>query len=186
MGRSLFYAVVLTPCIAFICAAQSSGSTSQQDSSQAQSQAQNTSVATSQASVLPTDTKKTKKVWTNENLSGSGGTISVVGNPKGNSKTGSGSGKSVDANYIANTKKQLEKYQEEMSDLEKQIAQLKSFSQGETSLSSGAVKINKSYNRDPIDVQMRELQAKKDQTQEKYDALLDEARKKGVEPGQLR
>jgi hypothetical protein len=46
--------------------------------------------------------------------------------------------------------------------------------------------LNKSYNQTPVDQQITALQEKKKQTQAKIDALLDEARKKGVEPGQLR
>jgi hypothetical protein len=48
------------------------------------------------------------------------------------------------------------------------------------------VSLNKSYPREPIEAQTRALQHKKKDRVSKIDALLDEARKKGVEPGQLR
>jgi hypothetical protein len=46
--------------------------------------------------------------------------------------------------------------------------------------------INKGYNRVPVDQQIASLEDKRRQLQEKIGALFDEARKKGVLPGQLR
>jgi hypothetical protein len=129
--------------------------------------------------------QKPKKVWTNENLSDANGTISVVGNAKSPSDSKLNPNKPADPNYVANTKKQLDKFQEDIDDTDKQIAQLSSFSKGEPSPTAG-IQVHKSYDRDPPDVQIRELQEKKKQLQDKMAALLDEARKKGVEPGQLR
>jgi len=48
------------------------------------------------------------------------------------------------------------------------------------------MKLNKSYDREPIEVQMRALRNKKKDLESKIDALLDEARKKGIESSQLR
>ena len=48
------------------------------------------------------------------------------------------------------------------------------------------MKLNKGYEREPIEVQMRALQAKKKDLESKVDVLLDEARKRGVESSQLR
>jgi hypothetical protein len=118
-------------------------------------------------------------------LSDANGPVSVVGNPKNASKTKPSAAKPADAQYIANTKKQIEKLQGQIDDTEKQLQQLRDFSKGEPSPSNG-VNLHKSYDRDPLDVQMRGLQDKKKQYQEKIDALLEEARKKGIEPGLLR
>lgn len=41
------------------------------------------------------------------------------------------------------------------------------------------------YEREPIEVQIRALQSKRKDLQAKLDALYDEARKKGVESGEL-
>jgi hypothetical protein len=73
-----------------------------------------------------------------------------------------------------------------MADADKQIVELTNFSKGEPSKSAGGIKLGKGYNREPIEVQIRALQEKKKDLQSKMDALLDEARKKGLEPGQLR
>jgi hypothetical protein len=134
----------------------------------------------------PPDTKKPKKVWTEENLSDAHGTISVVGDSKGGSKGKPSSGKPADAQYIASVRKQLEKYKEQIADIDKQLVDLKNFSSGEPSTGASGIRLNKSYDREPIEVQIRALQEKKKDLEAKSDALLDEARKRGVEPGQLR
>jgi hypothetical protein len=130
------------------------------------------------------DPKKTKKVWTNEDVSGLTGPISVVGNSKNLGKPGSG-GK-ADPQYITNTKKELAKLRSQLDDADKQLTDLKDFSEGKAPATSGGYQINKGYNREPVDQQIVGLQEKKKQLQDKIDALLDEARKKGVQPGDLR
>ena len=137
-------------------------------------------------SAKPTDDTKPKKVWTNENISGASGTVSVVGDAKGNSKGKLAPDKPGDAQYIANTRKQLEKLQSQIDDTTKQIADLKNFSRGEPSSTSSGIELDHRYAREPIEVQIRSLEDKKKDLQGKIDALLDEARKKGIEPGQLR
>jgi hypothetical protein len=134
----------------------------------------------------PAETKKPKKVWTNENLSDANGTVSVVGDWKNAPKAKPVGAKPVDAQYIASVRKQLDKYQEQIADIDKQLVDLKNFSSGEPSSGASGIRINKSYDREPIEVQIRVLLEKKKDLQAKSDALLDEARKRGVEPGQLR
>jgi len=63
---------------------------------------------------------------------------------------------------------------------------LKNFSEGEPSTSASGIKLNKSYEREPIEVQMRALHDRKKDLESKIDTLLDEARKKGVESSELR
>jgi len=133
-----------------------------------------------------TDDTKPKKVWTNENISGANGTVSVVGDPKGNGKAKLNPEKPADPQYIANARKQLEKLQSQIDETTKQIADLKNFSKGEPSSSSSGIELDHRYAREPIEVQIRSLEDKKKDLEAKVDALLDEARKKGVEPGQLR
>ncbi|HUE57396.1 MAG TPA: hypothetical protein VMO76_16285 [Candidatus Udaeobacter sp.] len=134
----------------------------------------------------PADEKKPKRVWTNDNISGANGAVSVVGDPKSNSKAKSNPAKPADAQYIANVRKQLEKLQSQMDEATKQITDLTNFSKGEPSTSASGIQLNHSYAREPIEVQVRSLEGKKKELQAKIDALLDETRKKGVEPGQLR
>jgi hypothetical protein len=132
----------------------------------------------------PADGKKTKKVWTNEDVSGLNGPISVVGNSKNLGK-GSSDGK-ADGQYIANTRKELAKLQSQLDDTEKQLRELEDFSEGKAPATSSGYQINKGYNRVPVNQQITTLQDKKKKLQSKIDALLDEARKKDVQPGDLR
>ena len=67
----------------------------------------------------------------------------------------------------------------------KQIAKLKEFNAGEP-LGTDERQLHKGYNMEPVDQQIQALEKKKAEAQAKIDALLDEARKKGIEPGQLR
>ena len=134
----------------------------------------------------PADESKPKKVWTNENISGASGVVSVVGDQKGSAKMKSNPEKPADAQYIANTRKELEKLQTQMDETKKQIADLTNFSKGDSSANASGIKLDRNYAREPIEVQIRSLENKKKDLQAKIDSLLDEARKKGVEPGQLR
>ncbi len=172
MPRSLSYAIVLTLFATF------SGSAQSQESSAPPPQ------ASSQDATPPAEAKKPKKVWTNENVSSATGTVSVVGDPKNQPKPPSS--KPANAQYVASVRKQLEKLQGQIADIDKQLVDLKKFSEGEPSTSASGVKLNKRYEREPIEVQMRALQAQKKDLESRVDALLDEARKKGVESSQLR
>jgi len=174
MPRSLSCAFTLILLAAVSVAAQSPDTSSPAPGAQ------------SQTAAPPADAKKPKKVWTNDNLSGASGTVSVVGDPKNTPKAKPTSDKPADAQFIANVRKQIDKYQEQIADVDKQLVDLKNFSEGEPNTSAGGIKLNKGYNREPIEVQIRTLQDQKKDLQSKIDALLDEARKKGVEPGQLR
>ena len=139
-----------------------------------------------QGETKPPDSKQPKKTWTNDNLSDAKGAVSVVGDSKAGSKSKAHPAKPADAQYVASVRKQLEKLNMQMGDADKQIADLTNFSKGEPSTSASGIKLGKGYNREPVEVQIRALREKKKDFQSKMDAVLDEARKRGVEPGQLR
>ena len=172
MPRWLTSAAILSLFAAFSAAAQSQGSSAPTPS------------APPQDSGTPAETRKPKKVWTNENLSGASGTVSVVGDPKNKPK--SPSSKPANAQYVASVRSQFERMQGQVADINKQLVDLKNFSEGEPSTSAGGMKLHKSYSTEPIEAQMRALRDKKKDLESKIDALLDEARKKGVESSQLR
>src|SRR5438876_7547645 len=121
MPRSLSFAMILTLFAAFSTAAQSQESSAP------------TPPTPSQDSAPPAETKKPKKVWTNENLSGANGAVSVVGDAKNNPKPASS--KPANAQYVASVRKQLDKLQGEIADIERQLLDLKNFSEGEPSTS---------------------------------------------------
>jgi hypothetical protein len=134
--------------------------------------------------LAPADAKKTKKVWTNDDVNGLNGPVSVVGNSKNLGKGGPDS--KADGQYIANTRKELQKLQAQLDDSQKQLRDLKDFSEGKAPATSSGYPINKGYNRVPVDQQITSLEDKTKQLRYKIDALVDEARKKGVDPGDLR
>ena len=142
--------------------------------------------APTQDSAPPPEAKKPKKVWTNEDIPHSAGAVSVVGDPKSKPQPATAPKPAANAQYVASVRKQLEKLQGQITDIDKQLVDLKNFSEGEPSTSASGVKLNKNYQREPIEVQMRALQSQKKDLESKVDALLDEARKKGVESSQLR
>jgi hypothetical protein len=185
MTRSLVYWSALAFSGALTCStsfAQSPAPSASQSSSPAPA----TSPSQPQDATAPpsADAKKTKKVWTNDDVNGLNGPVSVVGNSKNLGKGGAG-GK-ADGQYIANTRKELAKLQSQLDDTNQQLADLKDFSEGKAPATSSGYPINKGYNRVPVDQQITSLQDKKKQLEDKIGALLDEARKKGVQPGDLR
>lgn len=177
MPRLLFLAMVLLFFAALPTVAQSPGSSSPSPASPPQD------------ANPPAESKKPKKVWTNENIadvnSDAKGGVSVVGDSKPDIKTKSTSPKPAEAQYIATVRRQLQKLQQQMSEMEKQINDLTKFSKGEAAPTSG-MQLHKSYKLEPVDAQIRALEEKRKHLQAQMDALLDDARKKGVEPGQLR
>jgi hypothetical protein len=95
MPRSLSFAMILTFLAAVSAAAQSQESTA--------------SPPSSQGSTPPAETKKPKKVWTNEDLLGGKSAVSVIGDPKNNAKPTTS--KPANAQYAASVRKQLDKLQ---------------------------------------------------------------------------
>jgi hypothetical protein len=185
MTRSFLYLTALTFCGALVsstCFAQSPAPSTSQSSPPAP---QASPVKPEEAAALaPADAKKTKKIWTNDDVNGLNGPVSVVGNSK-NLGTG-GPGRKADAQYIANTRKELTKIEAQLEETDKQLRDLEDFSEGKTPATSSSYQINKGYNRVPVNQQITSLKGKKKQLEDKIDALVDEARKKGVEPGDLR
>jgi hypothetical protein len=135
---------------------------------------------------------KPKKVWTNDNLGDANGTISVVGDPnkpqaKSESKPApsSSADKPVGPEVLAKLRDELQKLQAQLTDVDRQISDLKGLSKGETK-PSGGVKPNLAYDSSSVDEQIRHLQEKKAKIQNAMDDLYDAARAAGIEPGQLR
>jgi hypothetical protein len=182
MTRSLLPVCVLMICGALTCSNSRAQNPPPPETSQ--SSTATPAPSPSQATAAnPADAKKTKKIWTNEDVNGLNGPVSVVGNSKNLGKS-SADGK-ADGQYIATTRKELAKLQSQLDDTNKQLTDLKDFSEGKAPTSSG-YELNKGYNRVPVDQQITSLQDKKKQLEGKIGALLDEARKKGVQPGDLR
>ena len=140
-----------------------------------------------QDATAATETRKTRRILTNEDLSKSTGKISVVGNGKDNpvNKPKAAPPRTVSPQYVASVRSQLEKLLRQIVDVDKQITDLKNFSAGEPSTRASGVQLDKRYEREPIEVRIRALQDKKKDLQTKIDALYDQARKKGVRSSEL-
>jgi hypothetical protein len=138
--------------------------------------------------------KKTKKVWTDDNLGELKGTVSVVGKPKsgradtsyddsgGDSEDGPESNKPSVAQQL---RSQLASLQAQLDDTDQKIAQLKNIQSGATSGDS-QMKLHHGYNMDPLPDQIKKLEDRKNQIQAQMDAIFEQARKNGIEPGELR
>jgi hypothetical protein len=160
-----------------LCQAQTSSAGSTQNPNGSPQQA---------SSPAPADEKKPKKVWTNEDVGSSHEPPPASSkNSKDSSPKKSLPGQ-ADAQFVANTRKQLAKLQSGLKDTDQQLSDLKDFLAGKPAATSSGYPLNKGYNRVPVDQQITNLEAKKKEMQGKIDDLLDEARKKGVQPGQLR
>jgi hypothetical protein len=130
------------------------------------------------------DSTPAKKVWTNDNIPGNKDGVSVIGD-KHNQNSRLNSGQPADAATATSMKKSLDKLQSQLDDVNKKLKSYKDFQDGEA-VSKGERDMSKSYSRVPVDQQMVQLQDKKKQLEGQISDLLDEARKKGLDPGQLR
>ena len=189
----------LTTCflfasVAFASAAQSPSGSSQQSQSQTPAPAPSptTPVAAKSADAKDQpadknstqDSKKPKKVWTEDDISKVGGSMSVVGDPssagpaRSNSKpSGAGSANSAEGNQVNFYRNQLRRLQTQLDAADKKIEDLRNF-KAENSSAAGGIDPHRGYYMTPIPDQIKQLEDKKKQIQGKMDALTDEARKK--------
>jgi len=197
MNRSLISAAILLLAAAASCAAQSPDSGSSSASAPAKpapSSAPQTpdAKATSADKDASAAKKKPKKVWTNDEVSGMSGNVSVVGNGAPASSA-HGSAKSADSSPSGDShEKQIARYRDQLRPLhqqlevtEKKLSELRNF-KGENTSSSGGINTSQSYSMTPVEDQIKQLEAKRKELQDKIDAIEDDARKNSVEPGELR
>jgi hypothetical protein len=131
-----------------------------------------------------TSTSPAKKVWTNDDFNATNRGVSVVGD-KRNQNYHMSSPQTADPGMVSRIRKNLEKLNIQLDDTNQQLTALKNFRAGET-VNDGGRQINKGLNRVPVDQQIVRLQDAKAKLEAQIGDLLDEARKKGIEPGQLR
>ena len=174
-----------------LLAGQSSGSASQATSDTAKPTTQ--SSGTSAQTTTEKAKTKPRKVWTNDEISNVGGdrAISVVGKAGGDSnppseifqKTAPGPG--ARDKQAATYRERLHQLNNEMEATNKKISQLRNFKADNTS-ASGGINMNHGYSMTPVEDQVKQLEEKKKQIEAQIDAVEDQARKNGFEPGQLR
>jgi chromosome segregation ATPase len=193
---SSFLLLVALPCVAQSqdAASGSSGSAKPASSpANAQTNASmdktNTSAEKTQTSM---DTKKPKKIWTNDEIGSVKGTISVVGDDHPSSGSRGNYERATSDGPDDARQTQIENYRDQVHDLQaqidatdKRIAQLKNF-KAEDSSPSGGIKPYQGYDMVPLEEQVKQLEEKKKQLQAKLDDVESEARKNGIDPGDLR
>ncbi len=193
MIRKFAAALLIFFPLGLVCAANES-----RDQAPAPSQTQSAPPVTPAAAPPKAPKPKPKKVWTDENLGDAGGAISVVGDarsaskgqaaqrPQATSAPGKAPDGAIDARTLAAVRQQLQRLQSNLDQVDRQLAQLKAFSKGDTKNAGGLQKDTWQYNSSSVEEQIRHLQEKKANLQTAIDDLLDAARRIGIEPGQLR
>lgn len=138
----------------------------------------------------PTEKKKPKKVWTNDEIGSVGGAVSVVGEASAPASDGAIKKPTTASEQMR--QRQIETYRDEVQQLraqtdsiDKRIAQLKSFKAENTS-PSGGININEGYNMVPLEDQVKQLEDKKKKLAARIDDIEVEARKNGIDSGELR
>jgi archaellum component FlaC len=161
-----------------------------QDPSGASSSGANATPSSNPSANPSTEKKKPKKVWTNEEIGSVPGTVSVVGDAKPSTAQNSKTGKAVLANavrqrQIENYRSQIRQFESQIEAIDKRIAQFKSFKAENTS-PSGGIDPRQGYTMLPPEEQVKQLEEKKKQLQTKIENVENDARKNGIEPGELR
>jgi hypothetical protein len=140
----------------------------------------------------PPEKKKPKKVWTNDEIGSVKGGVSVVGDGTSSSANSANKRSATSEGREDARQRQIENYRNQIQDLQaqidatdKRIDQLKNF-KGENTSPSGGININQGYNMVPVEDQVKQLEEKKKQLQAKIDDTEIEARKNGIDAGDLR
>ena len=132
----------------------------------------------------PSSAGAPRKVWTNEELQKSNAGVSVVGD-KRNQNYHMSPAQPADPATVAHVRKNLEKLTRQLEETNHKLAELKKFEAGDDVHDPGR-QINRGLDRTPVNQQIAQLQASKKKLESQISELLDDARKRGIEPGQLR
>jgi len=143
--------------------------------------------------VQPADKKKPKKVWTNDELKSVKTGVSVVGDAdKSTPRRGYTRKDDEESDNPSPHQQQVEEYRSQIRELrdrieavDKRIAQLKDFKAENTS-ASGGIDLHQRYNMVPVTDQVKQLEEAKKKLQAQIEDIETEARKSGIEPGELR
>lgn len=140
----------------------------------------------------PAERKKPKKVWTNDDISSVKGDVSVVGE-QNNSDDAADTTRSYQAyrninlhqRQVAVYRDQIQQLQGQIEATDKRISQLRNF-KGENPSPSGGINPARGYNMVPLEDQWKQLEERKKQLQAKIQDIENDAKKNGIEPGELR
>jgi hypothetical protein len=164
--------------------AQTQGSTSAAPSSQAPA---GTKTPAAAGEKKPADGKKPKKVWTNEEVGSLQGTVSVVGTnrPAERETESSESADDPRRGKTLRYRAAIAELRGKIDAADQRIAQYKNF-KAEDSSPNGGINPHKGYSMVPLDEQVKQLEEKKKQLLANIEDLENQAKKEGIEPGELR
>ena len=117
----------------------------------------------------------------------------MVGKEADSNAKGSSKGNSAKTTRTSSAKEtqpgsyrsRLRQLHNQLETTEKQISDLRNFN-GESTGTSGGVDMNRGYSRTSVGDQIKILEEKKKQLQAQIGEIEDQARKDGIEPGDLR
>jgi hypothetical protein len=142
----------------------------------------------------PDAPKKPKKVWTNEEVGALKGSVSVVGgkhaaDSQAVAENDPGGKEAGDFNPRGEKVRQyrdaIDQAKTQIVNADAQIAKLKDF-KGENVARSGGINPSQTYNMVPPEEQVKQLEVRKKQLESKIEDLENQARKEGIDPGELR
>jgi hypothetical protein len=172
--------------LAALCSAQSS-----QPGAPPAANQQSNPTANGQPSASSGKTEKTKKVWTNDEVGTLQGTVSVVGTEHAAEEKAKSSGNDAGATTDLRRGK-IMRYRAAIAELRKKIdaaderiSRMKNFKADDGS-PNGGINPHRAYNMVPLDEQEKQLEAKKKQLLAAIEDLENQAKKEGIEPGELR
>jgi hypothetical protein len=132
---------------------------------------------------------KPKKVWTNDEIGSAKGGISVVGDGKSanSRRPAEESNDSYDAHaeLVRNYRDQVQQLREQIDAADSRIEQLKNF-KGENTSAAAGINMNRRYNMVPVEEQVKQLEERKKKLRAKIDDLEVQAKKNGIDPGEVR
>jgi hypothetical protein len=131
--------------------------------------------------------RKPKKVITNDDLQSSGPDLAATDKAAAAKRASVPKHPATDANGPSanNFRGKLEKLNGQLKSIEAQIAELQRFQAGETNGTAGR-QLHEGYNMEPIPEQIEKLKTKRAQVQTQINETYDQARQKGIAPGELR
>jgi len=135
----------------------------------------------------PADGTKSKKVWTNEEVGSLQGTVSVVGTNRPAEREPGSSESAGDPRRgkILRYRAAIAELRKKIDAADQRIAQYKNFKADDSS-PNGGINPNKGYSMVPLDEQVKQLEEKKKQLLANIEDLENQAKKEGIEPGELR
>jgi chromosome segregation ATPase len=138
------------------------------------------------------DSNKTKKVWTNDNVGSLKGGVSVIGDKNQSSENAKDYENEADSDEADQKQARVNQYRDaleqlraQIDDADRRIDKLRNF-KGENTRPDGGINPNQKYNMVPPEEQVKQLEARKKQLQAKIEDLENQARKEGIDAGDLR